>query len=56
MFRSIVLSAAMAASWIGLAACTMAQDKGPSPDKSRYNLFNPTPPELMRSFKTDRPS
>jgi hypothetical protein len=56
MPRSIVLSAAMAASCICLAACTMARDKGPSPDKSQYNLLNPTPPELMRSFKTDRPS
>jgi hypothetical protein len=56
MLRSIVLSAAMAASCIGLAACTMAQREGLSPDKSQYTLFNPTPPELMRSFKADRPS
>jgi hypothetical protein len=27
----------------------------PAPDKSRYNLFNPTPRELMRPMSTDRP-
>ena len=26
-----------------------------SPDKSTYNLFNPTPRELMREMSTDRP-
>jgi hypothetical protein len=25
-------------------------------DKSQYNLFNPTPPALMRDFAPDRPS
>src|SRR5436190_23093328 len=25
------------------------------PDKSQFNLFNPTPGELMREFRTDRP-
>src|SRR2546427_8758063 len=24
-------------------------------DKSEFNLFNPTPPDLMREFTTDRP-
>jgi Putative MetA-pathway of phenol degradation len=28
----------------------------PAPDKSRYNLFNPTPTELGRAYNTDRPS
>lgn len=27
----------------------------PAPDKSRYNLFNPTPTALMREMVTDRP-
>ena len=27
----------------------------PKPDKSHYNLFNPTPKNLLRSFATDRP-
>ena len=27
----------------------------PSPDKSRYNLFNPTPRPFMRSLSADRP-
>jgi hypothetical protein len=33
---------------------TSAQD-GPPADKSAYNLFNPTPRELMRDMATDRP-
>ena len=28
---------------------------GPSPDKSRYTLFNPTPVALMRELSADRP-
>jgi len=34
-----------------------AQQAGdsPRPDKSKYHLFNPTPPELMREMSTDRP-
>lgn len=28
----------------------------PPPDKSGYNLFNPTPDAAMRSFSTDRPN
>jgi Putative MetA-pathway of phenol degradation len=27
----------------------------PAPDKSQYNLFNPTPPRLWRDFSTGRP-
>jgi Putative MetA-pathway of phenol degradation len=27
----------------------------PTPDKSQYNLFNPTPPRLWRDFSTGRP-
>lgn len=26
-----------------------------APDKNRFTLFNPTPPELMREFQSDRP-
>jgi outer membrane putative beta-barrel porin/alpha-amylase len=37
-----------------------AQDAAPqstaAPDKSQYNLFNPTPVELRRAYNTDRPS
>ena len=32
------------------------QDNKPAPDKSMYNLFNPTPKDLMRPFNTDRPT
>src|ERR1041384_3305534 len=42
---------------LGLALGTaQAQDNSPSPDKSQYTLFNPTPKDLMRPFNTDRPT
>ncbi|HTL78180.1 MAG TPA: hypothetical protein VL136_02145, partial [Candidatus Babeliales bacterium] len=28
----------------------------PTPDKSHYTLFNPTPIDLRRPYNTDRPS
>ncbi|KYC34867.1 hypothetical protein WA1_50015 [Scytonema hofmannii PCC 7110] len=31
-------------------------ENSPPPDKSQYNLFNPTPKELLRSFNSGRPS
>jgi len=31
------------------------QDTGDTPDKAGYNLFNPTPRELLRELSTDRP-
>ena len=39
------------------ASTDAAQKPGetPQPDKSRYHLFNPTPPQLMREMSTDRP-
>ena len=37
------------------AARAPADDAAPAPDKSAYDLFNPTPDALMRSFSTDRP-
>jgi hypothetical protein len=56
MFRSIALSTTTVAACAILAGTTAyAQDK-PSPDKSQYTLFNPTPTELMRDFNTDRPT
>jgi hypothetical protein len=54
MFRSIALST-VAACAILVGTTAYAQDK-PSPDKSQYTLFNPTPKELMRDFNTDRPT
>ncbi|MBM3834338.1 MAG: transporter [Verrucomicrobia bacterium] len=36
-----------------LANCVEGAE--PSADKSQYNLFNPTPRELMREMSTDRP-
>jgi len=53
-----------AMSGAGLAALAVlstdvnaAQHDGeqPKPDKSKYHLLNPTPPELMREMSTDRP-
>jgi hypothetical protein len=32
-----------------------AKTTSPPPDKSQYNLFNPTPKNLWRDFSTDRP-
>ena len=31
------------------------EPNSPPPDKSQYNLFNPTPRKLWRNFSTDRP-
>jgi Putative MetA-pathway of phenol degradation len=31
------------------------EPSSPPPDKSQYNLFNPTPQKLWRDFSTDRP-
>jgi Putative MetA-pathway of phenol degradation len=33
-----------------------AADDAPAPDKSQYNLFNPTPDAALRSFAPDRPA
>src|SRR5262249_29428679 len=38
------------------AGAALAQDPTPTPDKSQYTLFNPTPIELRRAYNTDRPS
>src|SRR6476646_1328967 len=35
---------------LAISSATSAQTK-----KSEFNLFNPTPPDLMRDFNTDRP-
>lgn len=42
--------------WFGTGALVLAGDADkPVPDKSGYNLFNPTPPGLMRELEPDRP-
>jgi len=38
---------------LGISAGALAQTR--PADKSQYNLFNPTPPGLMREMTTDRP-
>ena len=35
------------------ATAVLAAD--PAPDKTQYNLFNPTPPQWLREMSTDRP-
>ena len=39
-----------------LSSAAVADDHTTPPDKSEYNLFNPTPDDQMRSFATDRPT
>jgi outer membrane putative beta-barrel porin/alpha-amylase len=39
---------------VGAASLSFAL-VGDLPDKNRYNLFNPTPKDLLREFATDRP-
>jgi Putative MetA-pathway of phenol degradation len=38
-----------------LSLCAICSAEETSKDKSQFNLFNPTPPDLMREFNTDRP-
>jgi hypothetical protein len=61
-FAPLGLTAKLAGLAIGLIALpcpTRADDAAPSdpatPDKSGYNLFNPTPDDEMRKFAPDRP-
>jgi hypothetical protein len=45
------------ASWAGNNSTDSAESSPtPAPDKSQYNLFHPTPENLLRSFSVDRPS
>ena len=39
-----------------IAGETASPSSTPAPDKSQYNLFNPTPIDLRRAYNTDRPS
>lgn len=59
-----LLSSRRLARWVSLLALSAPAallagpaptEPAPSPDKSRYHLFNPTPRELMREMATDRP-
>lgn len=52
MVRRVLLVTSVAACASGSPP---ADNSGGSPDKSRYNLFRPTPPELMRELSADRP-
>jgi Putative MetA-pathway of phenol degradation len=51
--------AGLASGLIALSCPALADDAAPSdpvaPDKSGYNLFNPTPDDEMRKFAPDRP-
>ncbi len=59
MFRSKAKAARQAIILLSatlLAPAAFAGDDTPPPDKSQYNLFNPVPDNLMRSFSTDGPT
>ncbi len=43
------------ASALLLSTATAALAADPVPDKTQYNLFNPTPPQWLREMSTDRP-
>ncbi|HEV2295125.1 MAG TPA: transporter [Tepidisphaeraceae bacterium] len=51
------LGAGVVAACLSCAVAAAAQDSGAGAglDKSRYTLFDPTPPALMREMETDRP-
>jgi hypothetical protein len=57
MSKALSIAVALAA-WAlaGLAWADDAPAAAPAPDKSGYNLLNPTPDSLERSFCTDRPT
>jgi hypothetical protein len=59
MGQSYPASAASAAAIAALALGSLAAAQAPAPptaaEKTGYNLFNPTPRELMREMSTDRP-
>jgi hypothetical protein len=53
--RSLKFSFAVACSLASIAGSAIAAE-GDAPDKSQYNLFNPTPDSALRSFAPDRPA
>jgi hypothetical protein len=57
LLRSTSSCAALLTAAVSAAPATTpaAAATGPAADKSAFNLFNPTPRELMREFNTDRP-
>ncbi len=59
-YRPLALALALVlalvtASTPAIAAADVPAQPPPTPDKSAYTLFNPTPRELMREMSTDRP-
>jgi hypothetical protein len=53
---NFVKSSLVAAAALGAFATVAAAADAPAPDKSQYNLFNPTPDSALRSFAPDRPA
>src|SRR5262245_26243625 len=41
---------------LGEAAPSWSQQAEPPPDRSQYNIFNPTPDDALRDFAPDRPT
>ena len=52
--KSSLVAAAALGAFAGIAAA--AEPDAPAPDKSQYNLFNPTPESALRSFAPVRPA
>lgn len=56
-FQLMIIRIAIAFAVSGLAVeQTVCAEASPTPDKSQYTLFNPTPIDLRRPYNTDRPS
>src|SRR2546427_10202185 len=53
--RALVQTGALMMAVPTADAASAELDPSASPDKGKYNLFNPTPRELMREMNTDRP-
>src|SRR5437016_5913316 len=53
--RALVQTGALMMAVPTADAASAELDPSASPDKGKYNLFNPTPRQLMREMNTDRP-
>jgi Putative MetA-pathway of phenol degradation len=56
-YRPVVAAVAASVGMVlGAFVANAADDAAPAPDKSQYNLFNPTPDSALRAFAPDRPA
>ena len=54
--KVLLRAAAVLLSLASLPTFALAQAPNATPDRSQYNLFNPTPDDALRAFNTDRPA